>query len=222
MPKKLWTTLFLSLSILAIGCSNSNLSNKTILKSSLENSTILSQNLTGISHQDNATVKETNLTTGTFLVGQDIPTGRYIFTGDGTLSIWNGETKVINEIIDSSNKAGISSVTTDLFDGQKIEVTSLTNLKLTPSQTILKELLSTGNWIVGRDIEPGNYICEPVSNKGLLEGKGNLLIYDDEILLVDENMDASGNDGVNYFTVELKEGQIISVCNIPTLKFTKN
>lgn len=222
MKKKLWTILFLGLSILVIGCSNSNVSNETSLNSSSENITIQSQNLDDISHKDNSIVKETNFITGTFLVGQDIPTGRYIFAGNGTLSIWNDETAVLNEIIDSSTKAAISSVTTDLYDGQKLEVTNLTSLKLAPDKIFSKELLSTGNWIVGRDIVPGNYICEPVSNEGLLEGKGNLLIYDGEILLVNENIDASGNDGVNYLTVELKEGQIISICNIPSLKFTKD
>lgn len=223
MKKQLWTILLLSQSILAIGCGHSNISNETTIHSSPETTTVLPQTSTDTSFKNTSGDKAVNLTTGTFLVGQDISTGKYIFTGNGTVSIWNGEIAVINEIIDSSTQSAITSVTTDLYDGQKIEVTSPTSLKLTPVQTTtFQTFLSTGNWIVGIDIEPGQYVCEPVNNEGLLEGKGNLLIYDNKVLLVNKKIDATGNDGVKSFMADLKEGQTISICNIPSLKFTES
>ena len=122
-------------------------------------------------------------------------------------------------MIDSTNEVGVASVTIDLYEGQKIEVSGLDELVLTPAKTLVRTSLTTGNWIVGLDIQPGRYIVEPVL-EGLLKGKGSLLVYDNEIPVVNEYLDASGEIGVKLAIIELKDGQTISISGVPEVKFT--
>ena len=219
----------ISLAILLVGCNKSDVRTGVGIEYPLETITTVPShkvNLEKILSRDNSLAEETNLTTGAFIVGQDIPAGRYVFTGDGigTLSISDGEIVVINETIDSTTNEGVPTVTTDLYDGQKIEVLGGNNLNITPAQTLVRTSLSTGNWVVGLDIQPGNYICEPVmdNTEGSLKGRGTLIIYDGEMALINEILDSTGEEGVKDLKVELKTGQTISICNLPQVKFTEN
>lgn len=225
MKKKLGTTLLISLAILSVGCNKSDVRTEIGIEYPLETITTVSSHKT-IPSRDNALAEETNLTAGVFIVGQDIPEGRYVFTGDGigTLSISEGEVVAINETIDSMTNEGVPTVTTDLYDGQKIEVLGVNNLNITPAQTLVRTSLSTGNWVVGLDIQPGNYICEPVmdSTEGSLKGRGTLIIYDGEMAVINEILDSTGEEGVKDLRVELKAGQTISIYNLPQVKFTEN
>lgn len=234
MKKKWLATLLIGVSLISVGCQEEIESEENV-DPQTENSLVTEQKkeikqdkLT----RDNSSAKETKLSAGTFEVGKDVPVGRYVLTGsgDGNFSVYNGEVQIVHEILDSTNEIGVASVTIDLYEGQKIEVLGLNELIFTPAKTPLLRLnLSTGNWTVGLDIEPGRYIVEPVL-LGHLKGKGNLLVYDNEIPVVNEFLDAngvldvkdaSGEIGVKLAIIELKEGQTIRITGIPEVKFTK-
>lgn len=214
MTKKLLAVLLIGVSIMSVGCSSEAIGSEEEVDQPLEKTIVTS---------DPSSTKETKIGTGTFYVGEDVAAGRYVCTtrGDGNLSIYDGQVAVVDEIIDYTNPAGVTSVTLDLYEGQKIEVSGLNELILTPAQTLVKTSLSTGNWTVGVDIQPGKYICEPVKG-GLLEGKGSLLVYDSEIQVANELLDASGELGVKSVVMELKDGQTVSISGLPEVKFTEN
>lgn len=174
--------------------------------------------------RNHSAAKETNIGNGEFFVGADVLAGRYVFFGSGigNLSIYEGNTLVLDEAIDATSEMGVPTVTIDLYDQQKIVISGLNHLKITPAETLVRTSLSTGNWTVGLDIAPGKYVCEPVTDtNGLLKGSGRLLIYEEGTLIVNEQLDAEGNSGVKSTLVELKEGQGIRICGLPQVKFTE-
>ncbi|SES91770.1 hypothetical protein SAMN05216389_103176 [Oceanobacillus limi] len=167
--------------------------------------------------RDNASATETTLNTGTFVVGSDIPAGRYVITGEGSGNLFiydEGGSAVVNEILDSSGDFGVPSVTTDIEDGQEIEISGLNSVTFTPADTTLSESLSTGTWEVGLDIEPGRYdVTAP-------NGSGNFFVYNARGLAeVNEILDASGEFGVERITVNLENGQIIEISGLPQVDF---
>jgi len=109
-------------------------------------------------YRDNSSAELTALFAGTFIVGQDIPPGRYTITGDRPGSIFI-------DLGVSSFEAGISSsvpsFTFDLRDGFEIRISGINNATFTPTITELSTTLSSGLWIVGVDILPGIYNAVP-------------------------------------------------------------
>ena len=124
--------------------------------------------------RDNSSAEETTLNTGTFTVGEDISEGRYVITGDGSgnLFVYDGDFPVVNEILDPTGEFGVKSVTTDIKDGQQIEISGISNVTFTPAETSISNILTTGTWIVGLDIAPGRYDAAAPS------GSGNFFVYD--------------------------------------------
>ncbi|MEK4425537.1 hypothetical protein [Solibacillus sp. FSL K6-1523] len=235
MKKKWLATLLIGVSIISVGCQKEEIESEGEVETQTENPLDTEQNKDvkeGKLTRDNSSAKETKINAGTFEVGKDVSVGRYVLTGngDGNFSIYDGEVQIVHEILDATNEIGVASVTLDLYEGQKIEVSGLNELILTPAKTPLLRLnLSTGNWTVGIDIEPGRYIVEPIL-LGYLIGKGSLLVYDGEKQVVNEFLDAngvldvkdaSGEIGVKLAVIELKEDQTIRITGIPEVKFTK-
>ncbi|MEN2767374.1 hypothetical protein [Ornithinibacillus xuwenensis] len=167
--------------------------------------------------RDNSSAQETTLNAGTFAVGTDIPAGRYVITGDGmgNLFVYDEDgLPLVNEILDTSGELGVTSVTTDIEDGQEIEISGLNSVKFTPAETALSNTLSAGSWEVGLDIEPGRY---DVTAPG---GMGNFFIYDEMGLpSTNEILDASGEMGVKQITVTLEEGQEIEISGLNEVNF---
>lgn len=222
MNNKLLATLLIGVSIISVGCQKEDIGSGEKVGQLTEKSIVIEQNKEDKQDEltrDNSSAKETKISVGTFEVGKDVPVGRYVCTGSGNLSIYDGGFQIVNEIVDPTNQAGVASVTIDLYEGQKIEVSGSNELILAPVKTLVRTSLTTGNWIVGLDIQPGRYICEPVV-AGVLKGKGNLFVYDSEIPVVNEPLDASGEIGVKSVIIELKEGQTVSICGLPEVKFT--
>lgn len=225
MKNKLLATLLMGISIISVGCQKEDIGSGKKIEQLTQKPIVTEQNKEGKEDElskDNSSAKEIKVSAGTFEVGVDVPVGRYVCTGsgNGNLSIYDGELQIVDEIIDSTNEVGVASVTIDLYEGQKIEVSGLNDFILTPAKAPLLRLnLSTGNWTVGLDIEQGRYIVEPVL-EGLLKGKGSLLVYDNEIPVVNEYLDASGEIGVKIAIIELKDGQTISISGLPEVKFT--
>lgn len=224
MKNKLLATLLMGVSIISVGCQKEDIGSGEKIEQLPQKPIVTEQNKEGKEDElskDNPSAKEIKVGAGTFEVGVDVPVGRYVCTGsgNGNLSIYDGELQIVDEMIDSTNEVGVASVTIDLYEGQKIEVSGLDELVLTPAKTLVRTSLTTGNWIVGLDIQPGRYIVEPVL-EGLLKGKGSLLVYDNEIPVVNEYLDASGEIGVKLAIIELKDGQTISISGVPEVKFT--
>jgi len=80
------------------------------------------------------TYTTTDLFTGTFTVGQDIGAGRYVATpaaGQSGNFIVTGADNV-DEILGVSDGIGVPSVTTNLTNGDVIEISGITSVTLTP------------------------------------------------------------------------------------------
>ena len=168
--------------------------------------------------RDNSSAKETTLSTGKFIVGEDIPAGRYICTSDSSgnfiVTDKNG-LPIINEIL-GNDDLGVSKVTADFKDGEKIEISGIKNVHFTPAETKVSNELSAGSWVVGLDIEPGKYVAE-VNN-----GQGNFVVYKNGFPTVNEILDASGNMGVPNVTLKLEKGEVISISGLNQVVFNKN
>lgn len=168
--------------------------------------------------RDNSSAKETTLSTGKFIVGEDIQSGRYVCTSDSSgnfiVTDKNG-LPIINEIL-GNDDLGVSKVTADFKDGEKIEISGIKNVHFTPAETKVSNELSAGSWIVGLDIEPGKYVAE-VNN-----GQGNFVVYKNGFPTVNEILDASGNMGVPNVTLKLEKGEVISISGLNQVIFNKN
>lgn len=167
--------------------------------------------------RDNASAEETTLNAGRFTVGTDIPAGRYVITGDGMGNFFiydeNGLPKV-NEILDTSGELGVTSVTTNIVDGQEIEISGLDAVKFTPAETKASTTLSAGSWEVGLDIEAGRYDVTAPS------GMGNFFIYNEmDLPATNEILDSTGELGVKQITVTLEDGQRIEISGLNEVNF---
>lgn len=167
--------------------------------------------------RDNSSAVLTELNTGSFMVGTDIPAGRYVISGDGSgnLIIYNSSgVPYINEIL--GGDIGVNTVTTDISEGDKIDISGINKVTFTPAETKLSEgTLTTGNWIVGLDIQAGRYDAESTS------GNGNLFVYNKQGLPVVNEILGGGDIGVDKVTIDLKDGNMISISGMNEVKFTK-
>jgi hypothetical protein len=168
--------------------------------------------------RDNSTAELTVLNTGKFVVGTDISVGRYVITGDGSGNLFinneEGESYV-NEIL-SGGDLGVKSVTTDIIDGDTIEISGISNATFTPAETVLyTDTLSTGTWIIGLDFPPGRY---DISSS---DGNGNLFIYDKSGWAEVNEILGGGNFGIEKVTADLKEGYKIIISGMNEVKFVE-
>lgn len=165
--------------------------------------------------RDNSSAKETDLGTGSFIVGTDIPAGRYVCSSksSGNFIVQDGQMPVVNEILGGGD-FGVDSVTVDLLNNQVINISGMPNVNFKPAETALRTELTTGEWVVGLDIEPGRYICEP------LEGSGNFNVYDGSFPTVNEILGSASGFGVPSVTATLKEGNVVKISGLKTVKFT--
>ncbi|WP_208560080.1 hypothetical protein [Marinilactibacillus kalidii] len=162
------------------------------------------------------------LTDGEYVVGEDLPAGRYEITGKepGNLLIENNDdrnTNILEILEDGSMNMGVPSVTTDLTDGTKIALNDLEETRFEPvSERTLSNVLSTGTWEVGKDIEPGSYEVTTNSDKS-----GKIMVYEglNALPIVDSPIDPEGELGPESLEVELEEGQEVIVSVSPELEF---
>ena len=150
------------------------------------------------------------LNAGTWLVGADITQGRYVITGSnsGSLLVWRGDTLLVSEVLGGGN-TGVSSVTTYLLNGDKIEINGISNTIFTPANRTLSRTLGTGNWIVGVDIVAGQFYATTSS------GSGNLVIWRGSDMRTNENLSAD----LEAVRVELVAGDIITVSGLERVNF---
>ncbi len=167
--------------------------------------------------RDNSSAKLTELNTGTFMVGTDIPAGRYVIHGDGSGNLFiydEAGMPYINEILGGGD-LGVDTVTTDIQDGDKIEISGINKVTFTPAETKLyKDTLTTGNWIAGIDFPAGRY---DVSSE---DGNGNFFVYNKSDFPVVNEILGGGDIGVEKVTVNLEEGYKITISGMKSVKFT--
>lgn len=123
MKKKLWVVLILGVAILVAGCGN-----KPVQDVSGKQQT----------QKEESTAMETTLGAGEWYVGEDIPAGRYVITAPkgGNIAVFNVDEDYAfkSDILDPSGKNGVKSLTWDLEDGQKIEITYMEDVLFTPKE----------------------------------------------------------------------------------------
>jgi hypothetical protein len=76
---------------------------------------------------------EVTLGTGTFYVGKDIKAGRYIVSTNnrgGNFFVYDKDgSAVVNEMLGTNTDFYVNNITTELSDGEKIEISSLQSVK---------------------------------------------------------------------------------------------
>ena len=81
---------------------------------------------------------ETILGAGEWYVGEDIPPGRYIITAakGGNIAIYNADEDFAteSEILDSTGRIGVKSLTYSLLEGQKIKISNMEDVLFTPKE----------------------------------------------------------------------------------------
>lgn len=161
-----------------------------------------------------------SLSAGTWKTGKDLPAGRYKITtnsGSGNLFIGMGTDRFINEILSSEqDDFGVIAVTTDIKNGDSIEIAGLNNVQFKQVSNVKSNTLHAGYWTVGKDINPGKYKITTPS------GSGNLIIYRGSSLLVNEILSNKSDDySVTSVTTTLKTGDRINISSLNKVVFTK-
>ena len=167
------------------------------------------------------------LVRGDYVVGIDIPAGRYLATtvehSFGSVTVYELGTKVpeVSEILGvfAEEIAYVESIALTLVEEQEIKIDGiqLKEVIFSPLQTELRTELTTGVWEVGLDIEPGIY---RVSSKDGLGGSITLLDGYDPV-----GRERLGNDEATNkpsAVMTLHSGQTIRIARIPTVVFDTN
>jgi hypothetical protein len=161
-----------------------------------------------------------SLSAGTWKAGTHLPAGRYKITTKsyaGNLFItMNSYDRYINEILASSSKNGVTAVTTDIKDGDKIQIMGLNSVLFTKVSRVKSNTLHAGYWIVGKDINAGRYRITTT------DYMGNIFVNRGESLLVNEILSAKPSDySVTSVTTTLKDGDRIQLSGMNKVIFTK-
>ncbi|PNZ70890.1 hypothetical protein CD128_00655 [Staphylococcus croceilyticus] len=173
-------------------------------------------------------LKTVSLKDGYYEVGKDIEPGHYeIRSRDnkGYIAIKaKTDDRSLNEQFGTNygtkNKPIVPSVTTYLFKGDKISLdnTNLTTFKQIENKKLYK--LSTGMWIVGKDVEPGKYKVHLTYSREY-GGIVKILTYN----FNDKSDFLSGEEvediGIKEFEVELKENEDFIVHHIYSITLEK-
>lgn len=169
--------------------------------------------------KDYKDLEEVELFTGNWLVGTDVPAGRYEITGDGSGNFFvrnESGSSVVNEILDNADDWGVPSITVNLEEGHEIEISGLNAVYFTPYETELRESLGTGTWIVGVDIKEGSYIATTEA------GSGNFFVRSEKggKTKVNEILDSEAEWGVDKIALNLEDGQEIEISGLSSVDFT--
>ncbi|ADK13835.1 MULTISPECIES: hypothetical protein [Clostridium] len=165
--------------------------------------------------------KVTDLGAGTFTVGKDIEEGLYDVTpadGQGNFIIQNTQQPdlTVNEILGNVGDMGISKARVKLVKDEQIQLEGINKTHFEPvTAPFITEHKATslysGRWSVGEDIGSGRYVVTPVV------GEGNFIVYSkNEMPKVNEIL---GNSGVKQVTVNLDDGDIITIMSLNQVDF---
>lgn len=153
----------------------------------------------------------TKLSAGDWVVGKDVKSGRYVFRskqGDGQVYI-NDDNVDLGRKFDN-NSGQVSSYTTSLKKGDKISFDNVNSIQLKPVATRkYRTQLSSGDWLVGKDIKPGRY--------KLVSKKGDGQIQDQDLDIDTPLGTKSTKDYYSSYTTTLKKGQLLNVYQMEDL-----
>ncbi|MCD8390853.1 MAG: hypothetical protein LUD03_03305 [Firmicutes bacterium] len=100
------------------------------------------------------------LAAGSYAVGEDIDSGKYIITGDSTVKVYTAEDDLKTNIIlttDKAGKTGVEEYTLNISDGERIELTSDTVFTpynaSQPSSTATAEAVAAVSYAAETDVE---------------------------------------------------------------------
>ena len=169
---------------------------------------------------------EVELFTGEWIVGEDINPGRYSVTcsedQSGNFFVYKDkstESPDVNFILENNGFGmGVTSATMDLYEGNVIELKGLDGVMFKPVESSFTKELTTGNWVVGVDVEEGKYIATTSEDTS-----GNVFVYNpgeypdgypefNEVLGNGEN-----NIGTEKAQMKLTKGQVIVISGIEKL-----
>lgn len=159
--------------------------------------------------------KETTLGAGNFVGGKDVPAGLYDATAPGQSGnfIVSG-TNTYDEILGE----GVTKIRAKISDGDKIELSSLSNVIFTPVSTpfVATHNLATlysGTFIVGEDIGAGRYVATTAPGDS-----GNFIVNGSNY--VDEILGQNGFGGVPKVTTDLSNGDVITISGLGEVTMT--
>lgn len=172
--------------------------------------------------RNNSNAKEIILDSGEWTVGKDIAEGRYVIipeNGGTNLIMFDENEELIPnslEILDSTEKEGISQTTYDMKSGQSIKLEGTTKVKFIPETTKARGKLTAGDWEVGVDIAPGKYKIS------INKGSGNIIVLNKDKTknIINEVLEKQNAGQSKSFECELKDGEIIELRGIENIVFT--
>ncbi|WP_119326408.1 hypothetical protein [Companilactobacillus musae] len=177
-----------------------------------------------------AKAKQATLIPGSYKVGSDLKPGRYTITStDGSSGNISSTPKrtlhgdSINEILGSDpDMLQVPSVTATLSKGDKVKVDGLTSATFTPVKQRNKKnntALTTGFWVVGKDIKKGKYTVTPA------EGQSGNFIVTPKSTFGDTTNEVLGGDTdmsqVPKVNVKLHNGDKVEVSGMTQVNFSK-
>ena len=177
-----------------------------------------------------AKAKQATLVPGTYKVGSEIKPGRYSITSsDGSSGNISSTPKEslhgdgINEILGSDpTMAQVPSVNATLRKGDKVKIEGLTSATFTPVKKRHKKnksSLTTGFWIVGKDIKKGKYTVTPA------EGQSGNFVVIPKSAFGDSTNEVLGDDTdmsqVPKVNVNLHKGDKVEVSGMTQVSFAK-
>jgi len=151
---------------------------------------------------------------GNWVVGTDIPQGRFAISGDstGTFTVWRGNSIMVSELLGGGT--GVTTVTTYLLTGDLIVIADINTVTFTPApDRILSTTLGAGNWVVGMDIPAGIFDVTTTGTGRLIIWRGNEVVVDESI--VNGTLPAGGD----YIPVNLVVGDIITISGLNQVVF---
>jgi len=167
--------------------------------------------------EEETPLEPVDLFTGEWEGGADVPVGRWVITGTGSgnFTIWRGTNLHVNEILGGGG-FGVTSITTDIVDGDEIGISGLNSVTFTPViERTTSNVLSTGHWVVGEDIEAGSFDATTPS------GSGNFVIWRGNSLRTNEIL-GNGSFGIERVRVNLANGDRISISGLERVYFEEN
>lgn len=158
---------------------------------------------------------------GTFTGGKDVAVGLYNVTpgsGQSGNFIVTG-TDSYDEVLGVSDGLGVPEVRAQISTGDSIQISSLSQVTFTPVTTPFvttqtTTILYAGTFTVGQDIAAGRYVATPGAGQS-----GNFIVSGNDSY--DEILGGSSADGgVPSLTVNLTDGDIISISSLSQVTLT--
>jgi RNA polymerase subunit RPABC4/transcription elongation factor Spt4 len=159
--------------------------------------------------------KTTTLGAGTFAGGKDVPVGLYDVTaGDQSGNFIVSGTDTYDEIFGQ----GVTKVRAQISDGDKVELSGLSNVIFTPVltpfvTTHMPVTLYAGTFTVGQDIGAGSYVATTKAGS-----TGNFIVSGSNS--VDEILGQNGAGGVPSVTTDLSDGDVITISGLGSVTMT--